>query len=259
MIRRPPRSTLFPYTTLFRSEVHLHTRPIAPVIASGCIILLLWKVLHLDRFFFGQCHKGAGPFSCFSKRLFNHLFEHVGWLLGKSKRQPVRPHTFRETACSTRHRALVEGMCLFKLRFRSPRGVNIKTALRLFRKCEGFPAQFASERLHRPDVFVQIGHAVRGKSLHGERISERHSLSHQIGRHRLWFSFYELSQGFRPPVVFHKGTSIGGLNCPVETKCQEDVLLEPRFAHTQLFFPFSESVCLVPRLTHHPEFGHKCS
>src|SRR2546430_14466845 len=24
MIRRPPRSTLFPYTTLFRSQVHLH-------------------------------------------------------------------------------------------------------------------------------------------------------------------------------------------------------------------------------------------
>src|SRR3712207_7498443 len=26
MIRRPPRSTLFPYTTLFRSRVHLHQR-----------------------------------------------------------------------------------------------------------------------------------------------------------------------------------------------------------------------------------------
>src|SRR3712207_8791455 len=24
MIRRPPRSTLFPYTTLFRSDVHVH-------------------------------------------------------------------------------------------------------------------------------------------------------------------------------------------------------------------------------------------
>src|SRR3712207_7008010 len=27
MIRRPPRSTLFPYTTLFRSEVHQVERP----------------------------------------------------------------------------------------------------------------------------------------------------------------------------------------------------------------------------------------
>src|SRR3712207_8058673 len=26
MIRRPPRSTLFPYTTLFRSRSHVHTR-----------------------------------------------------------------------------------------------------------------------------------------------------------------------------------------------------------------------------------------
>src|SRR5258705_13848598 len=27
MIRRPPRSTLFPYTTLFRSRPHHHARP----------------------------------------------------------------------------------------------------------------------------------------------------------------------------------------------------------------------------------------
>src|SRR5437660_12619994 len=27
MIRRPPRSTLFPYTTLFRSDDRLHARP----------------------------------------------------------------------------------------------------------------------------------------------------------------------------------------------------------------------------------------
>src|SRR5438552_9757561 len=27
MLRRPPRSTLFPYTTLFRSYVHRRTRP----------------------------------------------------------------------------------------------------------------------------------------------------------------------------------------------------------------------------------------
>src|SRR3712207_8614138 len=26
MIRRPPRSTLFPYTTLFRSDLHVHRR-----------------------------------------------------------------------------------------------------------------------------------------------------------------------------------------------------------------------------------------
>src|SRR3712207_8347551 len=33
MIRRPPRSTLFPYTTLFRSG--LHRRRLAPVLPAG--------------------------------------------------------------------------------------------------------------------------------------------------------------------------------------------------------------------------------
>src|SRR5258708_17939071 len=32
MIRRPPRSTLFPYTTLFRSQ---HLRPVLRVVAAG--------------------------------------------------------------------------------------------------------------------------------------------------------------------------------------------------------------------------------
>src|SRR2546422_3947727 len=31
MIRRPPRSTLFPYTTLFRSHLDVDTEPRAPV------------------------------------------------------------------------------------------------------------------------------------------------------------------------------------------------------------------------------------
>src|SRR2546425_11903216 len=35
MIRRPPRSTLFPYTTLFRSEVTMGIRPEALHPASG--------------------------------------------------------------------------------------------------------------------------------------------------------------------------------------------------------------------------------
>src|SRR5688572_33324169 len=44
MIRRPPRSTLFPYTTLFRSEVVVHEIPVgrkaarcgADVAKNGC-------------------------------------------------------------------------------------------------------------------------------------------------------------------------------------------------------------------------------
>src|SRR3712207_7014326 len=35
MIRRPPRSTLFPYTTLFRSEVPLRGRDAVVVVADG--------------------------------------------------------------------------------------------------------------------------------------------------------------------------------------------------------------------------------
>src|SRR3712207_6960934 len=36
MIRRPPRSTLFPYTTLFRSHQHLATRQLATNLGSSC-------------------------------------------------------------------------------------------------------------------------------------------------------------------------------------------------------------------------------
>src|SRR3712207_2329292 len=45
MIRRPPRSTLFPYTTLFRSGPGLHTTALRPV-ASGCPPDLQEGVLH---------------------------------------------------------------------------------------------------------------------------------------------------------------------------------------------------------------------
>src|SRR3712207_9223945 len=36
MIRRPPRSTLFPYTTLFRSSSTASTRTATPTCASAC-------------------------------------------------------------------------------------------------------------------------------------------------------------------------------------------------------------------------------
>src|SRR3712207_9539118 len=41
MIRRPPRSTLFPYTTLFRSQVH-------PAEALGHDLALVDPALHAD-------------------------------------------------------------------------------------------------------------------------------------------------------------------------------------------------------------------
>src|SRR3712207_9214853 len=43
MIRRPPRSTLFPYTTLFRSEVGLPANVISVVLAV--LVIILWIFL----------------------------------------------------------------------------------------------------------------------------------------------------------------------------------------------------------------------
>src|SRR2546426_9095194 len=40
MIRRPPRSTLFPYTTLFRSVVADEEPAILPIVASGALLVL---------------------------------------------------------------------------------------------------------------------------------------------------------------------------------------------------------------------------
>src|SRR5256884_9811588 len=49
MIRRPPRSTLFPYTTLFRSQKEVHVWPfllrvefLAAIIVT--IILMVWSI-----------------------------------------------------------------------------------------------------------------------------------------------------------------------------------------------------------------------
>ena len=55
MIRRPPRSTLFPYTTLFRSEIHSGKNRIVRRIFES----LGYKVVKLDRVFFaGLTKKG---------------------------------------------------------------------------------------------------------------------------------------------------------------------------------------------------------
>src|SRR5256885_4928772 len=49
MIRRPPRSTLFPYTTLFRSVLSLHGMggnvgdAIAPIVVGALLAALTWR------------------------------------------------------------------------------------------------------------------------------------------------------------------------------------------------------------------------
>src|SRR2546429_5867500 len=47
MIRRPPRSTLFPYTTLFRSSIDLGVNVEEEVFATGDELLLQEAVLNL--------------------------------------------------------------------------------------------------------------------------------------------------------------------------------------------------------------------
>src|SRR3712207_8029913 len=47
MIRRPPRSTLFPYTTLFRSGRAAAVADIKGVKLSGFLAWITWLVVHL--------------------------------------------------------------------------------------------------------------------------------------------------------------------------------------------------------------------
>src|SRR3712207_8825617 len=56
MIRRPPRSTLFPYTTLFRSYVRSLSATVAGCSASG-------KQLEPDQLKFAQRENGSLPAS----------------------------------------------------------------------------------------------------------------------------------------------------------------------------------------------------
>src|SRR2546429_1130305 len=49
MIRRPPRSTLFPYTTLFRSPSSVLISPLCATIRNGCARDQLGDVLVLNR------------------------------------------------------------------------------------------------------------------------------------------------------------------------------------------------------------------
>src|SRR3712207_8064795 len=57
MIRRPPRSTLFPYTTLFRSPVHLGSMPMAVAAALRSFNLAPGDVVALNDPFAGGTHR----------------------------------------------------------------------------------------------------------------------------------------------------------------------------------------------------------
>src|SRR3712207_7427688 len=67
MIRRPPRSTLFPYTTLFRSFCLTGARPIAPVQLSEIA----------DRAGAGQPQPAAAPGECSALDLLPAYADHL--------------------------------------------------------------------------------------------------------------------------------------------------------------------------------------
>src|SRR3712207_8480942 len=48
MIRRPPRSTLFPYTTLFRSSYYEEVGDLLPGVVPDLLLHAVLRVVHLD-------------------------------------------------------------------------------------------------------------------------------------------------------------------------------------------------------------------
>src|SRR3712207_8184691 len=78
MIRRPPRSTLFPYTTLFRSQAQA-ARIVRLAVADGSIIDGQGR-----RWGCGDCHRESGK----RKKLGDSREQHGGdsWLDRKSTR-----------------------------------------------------------------------------------------------------------------------------------------------------------------------------
>src|SRR5260370_20955089 len=88
MIRRPPRSTLFPYTTLFRSQRHLTltqnllTRPErlaqlekSPLLVYVSTISASYTLSHLDRVF-SPHERHAALQDLFPSRAFSILSQH---------------------------------------------------------------------------------------------------------------------------------------------------------------------------------------
>src|SRR2546430_16209795 len=86
MIRRPPRSTLFPYTTLFRSTV----------VKVGVIVVLSTVLLTLGHHAkdlvpaMAATQHGAGLFSSFGLAMIAVLWAYEGWQFGTYSRSEER-------------------------------------------------------------------------------------------------------------------------------------------------------------------------
>src|SRR5436853_6782649 len=71
MIRRPPRSTLFPYTTLYRSNVGLYLAMLGSAIVAGIIIYESTQVAHSQYIASSSKGRQTGALDL----LFMHLLE----------------------------------------------------------------------------------------------------------------------------------------------------------------------------------------
>src|SRR3712207_8279615 len=97
MIRRPPRSTLFPYTTLFRSTDTLRTRP------SNSMVVMLWGATSSSGMTGGREASRSGGVLA-QERSEEHTSELqsrqylVCRLLLEKKKTTAAPRIFRRTA-----------------------------------------------------------------------------------------------------------------------------------------------------------------
>src|SRR2546427_3368352 len=96
MIRRPPRSTLFPYTTLFRSEIFLK-----PAVTSN--YALEWResdVESLVRFLCGERDFNEEDRKSTRLNSSHSQNSYAVFCLKKKKRTPSQSNCLRSTACT---------------------------------------------------------------------------------------------------------------------------------------------------------------
>src|SRR5256885_6893328 len=111
MIRRPPRSTLFPYTTLFRSETKSGARPLVSLIEDQPSLPVTGK------FFLNQCQTGI-----------------PGWQRYQSRK--VRPVAKVHAVWTSIERSTLESHCWHQL---SPHWAQVAEGCRHRRSCSEIP------------------------------------------------------------------------------------------------------------------------
>src|SRR2546422_5486191 len=87
MIRRPPRSTLFPYTTLFRSSVGLNREENARFVEGGCSVVRDVKAEARSESGLGQGNVSAGRSEEHTSELQSRLHLVCRLLLEKKKKK----------------------------------------------------------------------------------------------------------------------------------------------------------------------------